>query len=80
MAVVALLVAVCLFALGVLVGATWADELGDARSRRQAAKQRELNEQAARLRRMAWVLSQRTRQQANVQTTEPFFIYYEDVD
>jgi hypothetical protein len=42
--------ALVVFLLGVLCGTSWADRLYEARSRRQAAAQRQLNERLRELR------------------------------
>jgi hypothetical protein len=41
---------VAAFVSGTLLGATWVEQVRDARSRRQAARQRDLNDQARALR------------------------------
>jgi len=46
----ALSAAVLVFVAGALSGATWVEQVHDGRSRRQAARQRQLNDQARYLR------------------------------
>lgn len=47
------------FALGALTGATWVEQVRDARSRRQAARQHDLNTQARVLREQWELLRER---------------------